>query len=89
MTIIHTFETLRRYGHVVDQYTFDKRWLGKRPGYFAYLKSTSRQPSVATLMRLHLNLLAAEQKHSIYGISTGELASLAASTMDEIRERCR
>lgn len=45
MQIKEAFETLQRHGHVIDQYNFDHRWLGKQPGYFAYLKSTNNQPS--------------------------------------------
>jgi len=88
MTIIHAFETLRRHGHVEDQYAFDQRWLGKQPGYFAYLKSTNSKPSVETLMRLHFRLLEADNIHAVYGLSTGELNELAMSMMDEIKMRC-
>ena len=74
MNITEIFETLHRHGHVADQYNFDHRWLGKQPGYFAYLKSTDNQPSVETLMRLHFRLIAADQAHAVYGLDTGELS---------------
>jgi hypothetical protein len=88
MNIIQAFETLQRYGHVTDQYNFDKSWLGKKPGYFAYLKSTRRQPSVETLMRFHLRLLEQINKHSRWGLMANELSGLAQITMDEIKQRC-
>lgn len=89
MKIFDAFTTLRQNGHVLDQYSFDQRWLGKKPGYFGYLKSTQSEPSIETLMRLHFKLLEEEQKHLRYGLGTGELAKLAASTMDEVKQRCR
>lgn len=88
MRIIEAFGTLQRHGHVIDQYNFDHRWLGKQPGYFAYLKSTNSQPSIETLMRFHFRLLAADKAHSTYGLDTGELSSLATSTMNEVKLRC-
>lgn len=88
MKITEAFELLQRHGHVFDQYNFDDRWLGKQPGYFAYLKSTGNQPSVETLMRLHFRLIAAEQAHAVYGLNTGELSSLAGSMMNEVKVRC-
>ncbi len=88
MQITETFKTLHRYGHVEDQYSFDRSWLGKKPGYFAYLKSTGSEPSVETLMRLHFRLLEVDKKYSLYGVSTGELNELAMSMMDEIKTRC-
>ncbi len=88
MKITEAFDTLQRHGHVCDQYNFDHRWLGKQPGYFAYLKSTDNQPSVETLMRLHFRLLAADQAHAVYGLDTGELSDLACSMMDEVKLRC-
>jgi hypothetical protein len=88
MKITEAFAKLQRHGHVEDQYSFDDRWLGKRPGYFAYLKSTSSQPSVETLMRFHFRLAEADNKFSIYGLNTGELNELAMSMMDEVKVRC-
>ncbi len=89
MKITEAFELLQRHGHVEDQYSFDNRWLGKRPGYFAYLKSTNSQPSVETLMRFHFRLLATNRTHAVYGLATGELSDLASSMMKEIKIRCK
>ena len=88
MNIIEAFETLRRHGHVIDQYTFDQEWLGRRPGYFAYLKSTNRQPSVETLMRLQLKLLERKRRDARWDIDTGELSDLVSITMNAIKQRC-
>ena len=88
MRITEAFEALRCHGHVLDQYNFDRRWLGKQPGYFAYLKSTDNQPSVETLMRFHFRLIAANQAHAVYGLDTGELSNLASLTMSEVKLRC-
>jgi len=88
MKLTEAFETLRSHGHVIDQYSFDRGWLGKQPGYFAYLKSTNSQPSVEALMRLHFKLLDADRKHSSFGVATGELNELASFMMDEVKQRC-
>ncbi len=88
MNIIHAFEILRRHGHVIDQYAFDRDWLGRRPGYFAYLKSTNRQPSVETLMRFQFKLLERKRRDTHWDIDTGELADLTKTTITEIRQRC-
>tara|TARA_R110002072_G_scaffold300627_3_gene478537 strand:+ start:6647 stop:6928 length:282 start_codon:yes stop_codon:yes gene_type:complete len=89
MDIIHAFKILQRHGYVVDQYSFDQSWLGKKPGYFAYLKSTKSEPSVEALMRLHLRLLEQEERDARWGLATGAMADLASSMMDEIKQRCR
>tara|TARA_R110000868_G_scaffold11525_1_gene56447 strand:- start:1023 stop:1292 length:270 start_codon:yes stop_codon:yes gene_type:complete len=88
MNIVEAFETLRRHGHVIDQYSFDKDWLGRKPGYFAYLKSTQREPSVETLMRFQLKLLERRRRDARWCVDTGELADLVKTTITEIRERC-
>ena len=89
MNIVEAFETLRRHGHVIDQYSFDKEWLGRKPGYFAYLKSTNRQPSVQTLMCFQLNLMAREKLDARWKIDTGTLSALINLTTEQIEARCR
>ena len=87
MDIIDTYQELRRQGEVLDQYHFDRRWLGKTQGYFAYLRSTGSQPSIETLMRFYLRLLSADSAYAVYGLD-GELRHLAQSVMGEIKRRC-
>ena len=88
MKIIEAFHVLKQHGHVLDQYNFDDRWLGKQPGYFAYLKSTDSQPSVETLMHFHFRLLDMDNAYKKYDLDTGVLNSVANSVMGEVERRC-
>ncbi len=88
MKITEAFKILRRHGYVLDQYSFDESWLGKKPGYFAYLKSTDSQPSIETLMRLHFKLLEENLRHARLGLDAAELHKLATLTFKEVRHRC-
>lgn len=88
MQITEAYDTLRQYGYVGDQYSFDRNWLGRKEGYFAYLKSTNRKPSVEALLKLHFKLLEIERRNANYGLPADELRGLATSTLAEIRQRC-
>ncbi len=88
MNIFETYTCLRDQGHVTDQYSFDRSWLGMKPGYYAYLKSTNTQPSIYVLMRLHFRLLDEEQKEARWGLNTGLLSGLAEQAIDEVKGRC-
>ncbi len=87
MDLIKIYEELKASGYVIDQYTFDREWLGRQPGYTAYIRSTSAEPSIETLFKLHLRLLQAENRYSIYGINTGQLANLAEHVFFEMKKR--
>ena len=88
MKITEAFQLLKKHGHVLDQYAFDKVWLGMERGYFAYLKSTNSQPSVETLMRFHFRLMSRDKAYKQYDLDTGVLSGIANSVMDEVERRC-
>ncbi len=88
MDIDEIYGRLRITGYVVDQYSFDRQYLGKKPGYYAYLKSTNSAPSIDTLMRLHYKILETRKVHQIYGVDTGELEELACSILCKVKDRC-
>ena len=71
----------------MDQYAFDRNWLGRQPGYTAYIRSTSKEPSVETLFKLHLRLLDMEHRETKYGLNTGHLENLAERVLGEMRQR--
>ena len=85
MNLIKIYEQLKLHGYVIDQYAFDQQWLGRRPGYTAYIRSTSAEPSIETLFKLHLRLLDVENRYSIYGVSTGELKKLECCKLNRLR----
>ncbi len=87
MDLIKIYEELKSSGYVIDQYTFDQNWLGRRPGYTAYIRSTSAEPSIETLFKLHLRLLEAEDRDAIYGLNTGQLSSLALHVISGMKQR--
>ena len=43
------FETLRGLGLCRNQAEFSSDWLGRSPGYLAYLKSTGARPDMASI----------------------------------------
>lgn len=85
--LIDIYEELKSSGYVIDQYAFDREWLGRKPGYTAYIRSTSAEPSIETLFKLHLRLLHAENRYAVYGINTGQLSQLAEDVILDIRRR--
>lgn len=46
------YETLKDLGYCKDQEDFSSRWLGRSPGYFAYLKSSKAPPCLVSLKAL-------------------------------------
>ena len=88
MNIKEIYWRLRGSGYVVDQYNFDKQYLGKKPGYYAYLKSTDNAPSIEALMRLHYKLLETKNIHQTYGVNTGQLEELAGGILCKVKDRC-
>jgi hypothetical protein len=87
MNLIEMYEELRSSGYVVDQYQFDLEWLGRKPGYTAYIRSTSKEPSIGTLFKFYLRLLEADQRETRLGLRMGQLRRLAEEVIGSIRMR--
>ena len=88
MTILEIYDHLKARGYVVDQYMFDRNWMGRREGYLAYVKSTGADPSIESLFKLHIRLLRAEAMEARFDVNTGHLRELANRVMAEIERRC-
>jgi len=87
MFIHYIYEELAKCGEVFDQYSFDREYLGKGKGYFANLKSTRKEPSVAVLFKLNRNLLKKHEHFKVFGFDTMPFRSLADQTFKEMERR--
>ena len=55
MEIERIYQLLNSKGLVQSQYQFDREYLGRPVGHFAYLKTTGQKPTIETLFRLYAN----------------------------------
>ncbi len=77
MNLIDMYEHLKSQGYVLDQYAFDREWLGRKPGYTAYIRSTSQAPSIETLFKFYLRLMDMGEKEAALGLRGMPLLDMA------------
>ena len=58
MEIQRIYQLLNSKGLVQSQYEFDRKYLGRPIGHYAYLKTTGQKPTIETLFRLYANTKA-------------------------------
>lgn len=87
------FRELKTVKLCKSQYAFSRDFLGKSPSYMSHIKATNKEPSVESLMILHLKLyeLATHSKepndYDSYNAKKS-LITLSNRVLSKIKERC-
>ena len=84
MKLIDMYEHLKSSGYVIDQYAFDREWLGRKPGYTAYIRSTSQAPSIETLFKFYLRLMDRGEKEAMRGLGGMPLLDMAEGVFGDM-----
>ena len=87
MNLLEIYKHMKSTGHVIDQYEFDKSWLGRQPGYTAYIRSTSKTPSIETMFKFYLRLMEMGEKEAKYGIGGYQLLDMAEDVFHDMCDR--
>ena len=87
MNLVEMYEHLKATGYVIDQYAFDREWLGRKPGYTAYIRSTSQAPSIETLFKIYLRLMDQGEQEAKLGLGGLSLLDMAEGVFIDMCER--